>query len=442
MNLTELTPILRQNGIVGAGGAGFPTYVKLDKKADTLILNCAECEPLLKLHRQVLEKYAYEIVSTLEMIADAVEAKEVIIGIKPSYKKAVAAVEAVLSSMKKTKIGLLPEIYPAGDEVVLIYETTGRVVPPGNIPITVGVTVFNVETILNIYNAIHKEEPVISKYITVTGEVKNPVTLKVPLGITMQEVVDLAGGATVEDPVLINGGPMTGMITNPFDPVTKTTNAILVMPKDHYIVSKRTSKISIDINRAMSVCCQCRLCTDLCSRNLLGHPIEPHMFMRAASSGVVDDIKPMLNTMFCSACGLCELYSCFQDLSPRTLISAYKSGLRAKGVPIPKDSEFKAVAKDREFRTVPKSRLTARLGLAKYNFPAPLVETEIPAKKVKILLSQHIGAPAQALVKPKDKVKKGQLIASVADDKLGVSIHSSITGTVVEVNEKYIVIKA
>ncbi|MBQ3226337.1 MAG: SLBB domain-containing protein, partial [Clostridia bacterium] len=270
MNLTELIPILKQNGIVGAGGAGFPTYVKLDKKADTLILNCAECEPLLKLHRQVLEKYAYEIVGTLEMIADAVEAKEVIIGIKPSYKKAVAAVEAVLSSMKKTKIGLLPEVYPAGDEVILIYETTGRVVPPGNIPISVGVTVFNVETILNIYNAIHKDEPVISKYITVTGEVKNPVTLKVPLGITMQEVVDLAGGATVEEPVLINGGPMTGMITNPFDPVTKTTNAILVMPKDHYIVSKRTSKISIDINRAMSVCCQCRLCTDLCSRNLLG----------------------------------------------------------------------------------------------------------------------------------------------------------------------------
>ncbi|MBQ3226448.1 MAG: NADH-quinone oxidoreductase subunit J, partial [Clostridia bacterium] len=171
-------------------------------------------------------------------------------------------------------------------------------------------------------------------------------------------------------------------------------------------------------------------------------PIEPHMFMRAASSGVVDDIKPMLNTMFCSACGLCELYSCFQDLSPRTLISAYKSGLRAKGVPIPKDSEFKAVAKDREFRMVPKSRLTARLGLSKYNFPAPLVETDIPAKKVKILLSQHIGAPAEALVAPKDKVKKGQLIAEVAEDKLGVSIHASISGTVVEVNEKYIVIKA
>ncbi len=442
MELNELTSILKKSGVAGAGGAGFPTYAKLDKKADTIILNCAECEPLLKLHRQVLEKYAYEIISTLEMIADVVEAKDVIIGIKPSYKKAVLAVEAVLPSFKKTRIGFLPEIYPAGDEVVLIYETTKRVVPPGNIPITVGVTVFNVETILNVYNAIHKNEPVIYKYITVTGEVKNPVTLKVPLGVTMQEVVDMAGGVTIADPVYINGGPMTGRITNPFDPVTKTTNAILVMPKDHYIVTKRMTKVTVDMNRAMSVCCQCQLCTDLCSRNLLGHPIQPHMFMRAASSGVVNDVKPLLDTMFCSQCGLCEMYACFQDLSPRTLIGAYKAGLRSKGVPIPKDAEFEPVSKDRAYRAVPKARLTERLGLSKYNFPAPLIETDIPAKQVKILLSQHIGAPAEAVVKVKDKVKAGQVIGVGADDKLSVSVHASISGTVIDVNDKYITIKA
>ena len=442
MELNELTTILKENGVVGAGGAGFPTHAKLDKKADTIILNCAECEPLLKLHRQVLEKYAFEIVSTLELIADAVDAKDVIIGIKPSYKKAVMAIEAVLPSFKKTKIGLLPEIYPAGDEVVLIYETTKRVVPPGNIPITVGVTVFNVESILNVYNAIHNDEPVTTKYITVTGEVKNPVTVKVPIGITMQEVVDLAGGATVEDPVLINGGPMTGRITNPYDPVTKTTNAILVMPKDHYIVTKRTASVSIDMKRAMSVCCQCRMCTDLCSRNLLGHPIEPHMFMRAASSGVINDITPMLNTMFCSQCGLCEMYACFQDLSPRTLIGEYKAKLRANGIQIPKDAKFDKVNADRNYRTVPKARLTAHLGLSKYNFPAPLTEDKVSAKQVKIMLSQHIGAPAKAVVKAGDEVKAGQVVGEAVSNALSVSVHSSITGTVIDVNNKYITIKA
>lgn len=442
MELAELTQVMKQNGVAGAGGAGFPAYAKLDKRADTIILNCAECEPLLKLHRQVLEKYAFEIISTLEVIADAVEAKDVIIGVKPSYKKAVAAVEAVLPSFKKTKIGLLPEIYPAGDEVVLIYETTKRVVPPGNIPITVGVTVFNVETILNVYNAIHKNEPVITKFITVTGEVNNPVTLRVPIGITLQEVVDLAGGAKIADPVYINGGPMTGRIANPFDAVTKTTNAILVMPQEHEIVSKRRSKISIDMKRAMSVCCQCKMCTDLCSRNLLGHPIEPHAFMRAASSGVIGDVKPMLGTMFCSQCGLCEMYSCSQGLSPRTLIGAYKSGLRSKGIPIPKDVEMAPVHEDRQYRIVPKERLTARLGLLQYDFPAPLIETEIPAKKVKIMLSQHIGAPAEAVVKVGDKVVRGQAVGVGAADKLSVSVHASVSGKVIEVNEKYVTIQA
>ncbi len=442
MELNELTTILKENGVVGAGGAGFPTHAKLDKKADTIILNCAECEPLLKLHRQVLEKYAFEIVSTLELIADAVDAKDVIIGIKPSYKKAVMAIEAVLPSFKKTKIGLLPEIYPAGDEVILIYETTKRVVPPGNLPITVGVTVFNVESILNAYNAINNDEPVTSKYITVTGEVKNPVTVKVPIGITMQEVVDLAGGATVEDPVLINGGPMTGRITNPYDAVTKTTNAILVMPKDHYIVTKRTASVKIDMKRAMSVCCQCRMCTDLCSRNVLGHPIEPHMFMRAASSGVINDITPMLNTMFCSQCGLCELYACFQDLSPRTLIGEYKAKLRANGIQIPKDAKFDKVNTDRNYRTVPKARLTAHLGLSKYNFPAPLTEDKVSAKQVKIMLSQHIGAPAKAVVKVGDDVKLGQVVGEAVSNALSVSVHSSIMGTVIDVNDKYITIKA
>ena len=160
MELTQLTEIMRNSGVAGAGGAGFPSYAKLDKRADTIILNCAECEPLLKLHRQVLEKYALEIMTALDVIAKAVEAEKVIIAVKASYTGAVNAVKANLSKFENMEIGLLPEIYPAGDEVVTIYETTGRVVAPGSLPITVGVTVFNVETILNVYNAITSGSPV------------------------------------------------------------------------------------------------------------------------------------------------------------------------------------------------------------------------------------------------------------------------------------------
>ena len=170
MNFDELVALIKQNGIVGAGGAGFPTYAKLDKRADTIILNCAECEPLLKLHRQILERYAYEILSTLDLIAKTIGAKDVIIGVKGSYTGAVDAVEQYIGSFDHIRIQKLREIYPAGDEIVLIYQTTGRRPNPGALPISVGVTVFNVETIYNVYRALNGD-PVTHKFVTVAGEV-------------------------------------------------------------------------------------------------------------------------------------------------------------------------------------------------------------------------------------------------------------------------------
>ena len=441
MEMTELSKVMRDGGVVGAGGAGFPSYAKLNKDADTIILNCAECEPLLKLHRQVLEKHAQEITFALDTIAKAVEADRVIIAIKPGYKETIAAVNKCISNYKNMSVGLLPEIYPAGDEVITIYETTGRIVPPGSIPISVGVTVFNVETALNVARMLNENKPVTYKYITIAGEVKHPVTLKAPLGITYGELIELAGGATVENPVLIAGGPMTGNICYASDVVTKTSNAVLVMPEHQYIVDKRTTPVGISMKRAMSVCCQCMMCTDLCSRNLLGHPIEPHKFMRAVSSGVTTDTSAYLNTFFCSACGLCELYSCGQNLNPRTLIGITKGQLRKNGIPVPKDIEVKPVNKQREYRTVPMSRLIARLGLRKYDLPAPLDETLVKTDSVKLKLSQSIGAPSVACVKPGDKVKAGDVVAN-APEKLGVPIHASIDGVVSEVNDKFVVIKA
>lgn len=441
MKIDELKKVLQDAGVVGAGGAGFPSYAKLNENADTIILNCAECEPLLKLHRQVMQIYAREIMQMLEIVCNAVGAEKAIIAIKPSYKKAVDAIKAQLNDFKMITIGFLPEVYPAGDEVVTIYETTGRVVEPGKLPISVGVTVFNVETMLNAYYAVTEGKGVTHKFITVTGEVKKPTTLCVPLGITVGEVLKLAGGTTIEDYTLINGGPMTGMITTESDVITKTSNAILVMPNDHYIVLKRTAKPSISLKRAMSACCQCRMCTDLCPRNLLGHPIEPNKFMRALSSGTTNDTEVYQNSFFCSSCGLCEMYSCFQGLSPRTLIGIMKGELRKGGITVP-EVLADGVKEQRQGRYILKSRLTARLGLTKYNFPALLEDKAYNPKKVKLLLSQHIGAPATAIVKKGDVVNVGDMVASPKEGALGVAIHSSVTGKVKEVTDSYILIEA
>jgi Na+-translocating ferredoxin:NAD+ oxidoreductase RnfC subunit len=169
MDIQELIQTVRNSGVAGAGGAGFPSYAKLDKKAKTILLNCAECEPLLKVHRQLLQKYPYEILSTLQMIADTLEVNDVIIAVKEAYSKTIEAVKANLPSFPKCSLKELPEIYPIGDEVILIYETLGKLVPPGSIPLEVGVVVFNVETIFNIYKAVNNQEAVYSKYLTIAG---------------------------------------------------------------------------------------------------------------------------------------------------------------------------------------------------------------------------------------------------------------------------------
>lgn len=438
MLISELSQILRENGIVGAGGAGFPTYGKLSEKADTILMNCAECEPLLRLHRQLLKEHAREILKAFMLIAETVSAKEAIIGIKAEYESTILALEEHLEEFPLVRIHKLPGAYPMGDEVVLIYETTGKVVRPGGLPIECGVAVFNVETLYNVYRAVWEKQPVINKYVTVVGEVEHPITVRVPIGTRIRDVVAMAGSVTTEEPVYLLGGPMMGNFGQDYQPITKTTNAVIVLPKDHPLVYKKTTKFNTSVARAASSCCQCESCTDLCPRHALGHPIQPHLFMRSAANQDFSKMDPFLDTMFCSSCGLCELYSCPQGLSPRTMITEYKNELRKCGVKVP-TVEAAPVEESRIYRRVPEERLSARLGLVQYEKEAPLDDTIRSAKEVKILLSQHIGAPAKACVKEGDAVKTGELVAAAAEG-LSVNIHASMDGTVKEVTDKYILL--
>ena len=174
MELNELKTLLRESGVVGAGGAGFPSYAKISDKADTIILNCAECEPLLKVHRQVLEEYPYEVLVAMDKIIKVTGAEKGIIAIKAHYKATIKALEAEIDSFPKISIHKLEAVYPAGDEIILIKEVTGKVVDPGRLPVSVGITVCNVESVYNIYRAM-EGKPVTKKYVTVAGEVQSAI---------------------------------------------------------------------------------------------------------------------------------------------------------------------------------------------------------------------------------------------------------------------------
>lgn len=439
MDITELKKALFDGGVVGAGGAGFPTHAKLSDQAETIILNCAECEPLIKVDRQLIKDYVEEVLSGMQMLVDTLGAKEGIIAIKKSYTASIEAVKSKIGAYKGLKLHILPDIYPAGDEVVLIYETTGKVVPQGKIPIVVGCMVVNVETVLNTYRKVTSDTNVVTKFVTVAGLVKKPLTVEVPVGITVQELIDMAGGFTTDDSVMIMGGPMTGRICSTGDIVTKTTKAILVLPPTCPPITKRQSSSRLNIRNAMSVCSQCSMCTSLCPRNLLGAAIKPHEFMRAIGNGLTGEVDTFLNSFFCVSCGLCEMYSCHQGLSPRTLLDQYKGGLRARGVKAP-ERAMKPVNSMREERKVPEHRLLMRLGLAPYDIPAPLTKCDADIKEVKLMFRQCIGAPCGPTVKVGDKVTLGQVVGQPPEGALGTCLHASIAGKVTAVTDNYITI--
>ena len=440
MRIDELKNIARENGIVGAGGAGFPAYAKMTDKADTVILNCVECEPLLKLHRQLLATHTEEIIRMLDEVREAFGAKEAVVGIKSEYVTTIKAVEEVLGDFPKVRICALKAAYPMGDEVVLIYEATGRVIKPGGLPIDENVVVYNVETMYNLYEAVYNNTPVSNKLVSIVGEIDNPVTVRVPLGTSVKDTIAMAGKPTVSNPAYVMGGPMMGRLGTDNTVITKTTNAIIILPSDHKLVAKMNKNLSIEKKRASSSCCQCRTCTDLCSRHALGHPIEPHKLMRAVANNDTSDLSVFTNSAYCSGCGICENYACPQGLSPKSIIQEFKAGLRGAGIKIEK-LEPAPVEEDRDLRKLPVHRLAARLGLEKYDKAAPFDDNTKESKIVKIPVSQHIGAPAMPIVSKGDKVTAGQKIAE-AREGLSVAIHASIDGVVDKVTEKEIVIKA
>ena len=424
-------------GIVGCGGAGFPTHVKYDAQPEHLIINAAECEPLLRTDRYIMLNFADKIIAGCEAVCAHLGAKDCTIALKSAYKEEIAALENAISAKKSAvKIHTFPSFYPAGDEQVMVYEVTGRVVPPSSIPLAVGCVVSNVATILAVSDAL-EDKPFTHKYLTMTGEVGEPTILHVPLGTSFKDCLKLAGGANIEDYFVISGGPMMGKPLTKEQAlksvVTKTTSGFIILPADSRLPSVHLTPVEHTINRAKSACIQCSYCTELCPRHMLGHPIQPHKIMRKLASGYIEavaDSEEAINALLCCECGVCELFACPMQLQPRKVNSLVKKELAKRGVRYPKaDKEYTANA-NREYRKIPTKRAANRAGAGKYyDYEIKNCKSFEP-KTVKIPVSQHIGAPAQAVVKKGDSVKCGDLIAVCAEGKLGANIHASISGTV------------
>lgn len=440
----DLQERVKAAGVVGAGGAGFPTHVKLASRAEFILLNGAECEPLLRVDQQIMEIYGGEIIAGLYMAAQSVDAVRAIIGIKVKHKRVIELLKKSIGELGldgKVEIGLLPDIYPAGDEQVLVYTLTGRVVPETGIPAAVGCVVINAETALNIFRA-SRGEAVTEKFVTVSGDVPNPLTAKVPVGTPYKALFDLCGRSDMTGYAVIDGGPMMGALMTDMEGfVSRKTKGLIILKEDHNLIRKKKKTMRSAVLMNKTACEQCRICTDLCPRYLLGHGTSPHKMVRSlAFSLEADETKTVALT--CCQCNLCEYFSCPAGINPKMANVFYMDRLREKGIKhTPEDGGYKPRAM-RDFRLVPSKRLIARLNLQSFDVKAPLVSgPAVTPELVKIPLKDFVGAPAVPVVKPGDEVAAGQLIAAVSENSLGADVHASIDGRIESVDGALIVIK-
>lgn len=430
---------MRNFGIVGAGGAGFPSYAKLAEGADLLLINGAECEPLLATDYILLRD---ELDLVLQGVLEIIK--------RTSITKAYIAVKAHNAERlgwqdgEKLADGIfaraLPDVYPLGDEISLIYEATGRLIKPGKLPITEGIIVYNVETMYNLARGIRYNEPVTEKWLTIGGEVKKPVVIKVPLGAKIADIFEKLNIVVKEGYTVIDGGPSMGKVINPKTyAVNKTTKGILILPNNSQAILSKNMNEVLATKRAETACCQCTRCTDMCPRHLLGYPLEPHKMVRTAMGVVEAEPEMVISATLCCGCGVCESLACNQGISPKAVIDNYKKLLSKNRLRFDKNGEY-SVREEREYRMLPYKKWMSSLGVARYDVDTDFYGEINDFNRVEMTLSRHIGIPSTPVIKDGDIVSKGDLIASAADG-LSLPQHASISGRATLGNDKIIIDK-
>ncbi len=439
-----LTEKVREAGVIGAGGAGFPTDVKIAGKVKTLIINGAECELLLTVDSCLLLNEQIKLLQGLNALVDHLTPENSYLCIKAKNRSQINQWSSLLAK-SAVEVFPLDDFYPAGDEHVLVYEVTGQVIPSGGIPLDVSTVVVNVETLLNIGMAA-EGYPVTTKYATIAGAVKNPGTYHFPVGSGYRDLIQLAGGTTLSesDLVFIDGGPMMGrIISNLNDTSTKATKGLLALPKSSNFIKKLNYPWPVILKQSRNNCEVCRMCTDLCPRYLMGHPLEPHKIM--VSNIFARKSRPQLlkEAHLCVECGVCQNFSCPVDLAPMTVIQHMKELLHEENKTYVKGSGQSRVRIMRGWRKLPYQRLLQRLDLVKYAINEDLFYRvdDNRISTVNHLLQPPFGAKGKAVVKEGDVVKKGDLVIDRPEGKLGSKTHAAISGTVVVLTEHNLVIR-
>jgi electron transport complex protein RnfC len=318
LSAQELKELVLEAGIVGLGGATFPTHVKYtppkEAKIEYVLLNGGECEPYLTSDHRVMVEKADRIIKGLQYIMKMVGCDKGIIGIEDNKQDAIEILTKKVAELKNIEVKACPEKYPQGSEKHLIYVCLGRTVPSGKLPLDIGVVVNNVGTAIAVADAIDYRIPLIERVVTVSGQgVQNPANYLVRIGTLFSELIEQSGGYKGEAGKIIAGGPMMGKtIFTDQVPVTKGTSGILVLRKDDLITEKEVT------------CVRCARCVDQCPMFL-----EPTTIVQKLKAGNIDEALE-LGIMDCIECGCCS-YGCPARIPLIQYIRDGKQAIRAKG---------------------------------------------------------------------------------------------------------------
>lgn len=289
----ELIEAIRNSGVVGLGGAGFPTHVKFNVPdgtvIDELIINCAECEPYITSDTRTMLDKSEDMAFGIEQIMKHLDIKKVIIAIEDNKKSAIESMRRMANSIEGATISVIKSRYPQGAEKVLIYHTTGKVVPAGKLPLHVGTLVCNCTTVAAIGSFIKTGMPLVNKCVTVDGgAVREPKNVIVPIGTSIKDVIEFCGGFSAAPGKIIYGGPMMGIsVPDVESPIMKNTNAILVFDEKEGIQKEQTQ------------CIRCGACASHCPYNL-----TPFAFAKAYRNSDVEALRS-LRVDICMECGCC-----------------------------------------------------------------------------------------------------------------------------------------
>ena len=289
----ELTEAIRKSGVVGLGGAGFPTHVKFKvdpSRIEELIINGAECEPYITSDSYTMTERTEDMKYALLKIKEHFRIKKIIVGIEENKKKPIAAMKKLASEIEGAEVKVLPSVYPQGGEKVLIYHTTGKVVPTGKLPIDVGCIVINCTTLAAIGEYLRDGTPLTEKCVTVDGgAVKKSANVIAPIGTLISDIIEFCGGLTEDPAEVLYGGPMMGINVADINvPILKNTNAVLALTEKESKLPKTTA------------CIRCGSCTNTCPFGLAAAEI-----LRAYDKKDIEKLKA-LSVETCMECGCCS----------------------------------------------------------------------------------------------------------------------------------------